>query len=116
MRAPRRKPDYEADSVEMTADSIKDKGHFHGRKTHGRNRAVAKGDIEVTVREQHPGKAADEGRRPLAGTVLEGPGKDAEITVEARRINKVRPAEGGRESTTASGGAEIFGRLRRRKQ
>lgn len=70
MRAPRRKPDYEADSVEMTADSIKDKGHFHGRKTHGRNRAVAKGDIEVIVREQHPGKAADEGKRPPAGPLL----------------------------------------------
>ena len=56
MRAPRRKPDYEADSVEMTADSIKDKGHFHGRKTHGRNRAVAKGDIEVTVPSSIPGR------------------------------------------------------------
>ena len=108
----RRKPDHEAVEVGIKADSITDPKYFPKSKTDGANRIVAKGDVEVDVRKQHPGSRNKE-VRPGPGTVLSADGKDAEVTIEGRRVNKVSRS-GKRQSTTVSGMVEIFGRLRRR--
>ncbi|WII08854.1 hypothetical protein O8W32_06675 [Methanomassiliicoccales archaeon LGM-DZ1] len=109
----RRKPDHEASDVEIEADEIDGPEYFPGRKTDGRNRSHARGNIEITIRKQHKG-ARDAKTRPPEGTVLESPGKDSTAVIEARRIQKVRKAKNGsgRDSTTAAGGVEIFGFFR----
>lgn len=114
---PRRKPDHEAESVRVKANEIDDPKPFVRSKTHGGNRSVAKGNIEIRIVKQHPG-TGDKEKRPERGAVLEGPGKDSEITIESRRIEKHgRSKDGtGREAATASMGVGIFGRLRRAKK
>ena len=112
MKASRRKPDYEASEVEIKADRIDDPEYVPVKKTDGRNRIKIGGHIEINIRKQHRG-TRDEEVRPPAGSTIGGDCDD--VTVEARRINKVRPTKDGtgRKSTTASGSVEIFGKLKR---
>lgn len=112
MKAPRRKPDHEASEVEIKADRIDDPKYVPVKKTDGRNRSVIGGRIEIKIRKQHKGTKNDDVRPPTGSTIG---GDQEDVTVEARRINKVRPTKDGtgRKSTTASGSVEIFGKLRR---
>lgn len=105
-----RKPDHEADAVEVRANEISKSGYFPRSKVHGGNWFRAKGDVEVDIRKSLPGK--DKEVRPDVGTVLEG--KDAEIVVTGRRVLKKPDKKNGKDVGTASGGVRIFGRLRRR--
>ncbi len=110
----RRKPDHEAESIVVKANRITDHGYFHRSNTHGGNRMVAEGDVEVEVKKQHPGNR-DKEVRPDPGTILTGPGEDTEISIEARRLGKIN-RESGRDIRTASKGVSIFGKLRRSKE
>lgn len=106
----RRKPDHEAVEVAVRADSITDPDYFPKSKTDGANRIVAKGDVEIDIRKQHPG-SKDKDIRPEPGTTLKAKGKDSKVTIEGRRINKINRG-GKRASTTVSGMVEIFKSLR----
>lgn len=114
---PRRKPDYEAIAVHIEADRIEKPVYVPLRRKHGGSRTVARGDVEITVQKQHPG-AKDKGKRPDAGTVLTTQGKDSEVTIEARGIEKKGSVKGnqGREAATARNRVEIFGKMRRKGQ
>lgn len=109
----RRKPDYEAVEVGVKANSITNPKYFPKSKTDGANRIVAKGDVEIDVRKQHP-RNEDKTVRPDPGTVIKSNGDKAKVTIEGRRINKVR-REGVRDSTTVSGMVEIFRNRRSRR-
>lgn len=110
----RRKPDHEAESIVVKANRITNQGYFHRSNTHGGNRMVAKGDVEVEIKKQHPGNR-DKGVRPDPGTTLIGPGGDTEVTIEARRPGRINRVP-GRDIATASKGVRIFGKLRRSKE
>lgn len=107
-----RKPDHEADSIRVKADSIKGPEYFPRSKVHGGNWLRAKGDVEVDIRKSLPGK--DKEVRPESGTILEG--KDTEIVVTGRYVGKDKNKVDGKEVGSASGGVRIFGRLRRRSR
>ncbi len=109
----RRKPDHEAVEVGVKANSITDPEYFPKSKTDGANRIVAKGDVEIDVRKQHP-RSKNKTVRPDPGTVIRADGDKAKVTIEGRRINKVRH-EGVRDSTTVSGMVEVFRNLRSRR-
>ncbi|MFT0899523.1 hypothetical protein [Candidatus Methanoprimaticola sp. MG2] len=109
----RRKPDHEAVEVGIEADEIKGPDYFPKSKTDGANRIVAKGDVMIDVRKQHPG-SRDKEVRPDPGTVLRADGKNAKMTVEGRTVRKVRRG-GPRESTTVGGMVEIFRNRRSRR-
>lgn len=113
MSTRRRNPDHEAADIEFSADHIAKPGYYPRSKTDGGNRTTAKGNIKVHIRKQHHG-SSDRSRRPDSGTILEAPGSDSEVEISARRINKPR-SKNGQMSSTASGGVEIFGKLRRRR-
>ena len=74
----RRKPDHEAVEVAVRADSITDPDYFPKSKTDGANRIVAKGDVEIDIRKQHPG-SKDKDIRPEPGTTLKAKGKDSKV-------------------------------------
>lgn len=105
-----KKPDYEAKVVKVKADEISKPDYFPRSKVHGGNWFRAKGDVEVKVKVGYPGKDRDV--RPESGTVLEG--KDTEVVVTGRYVDKDRNKVDGKEVGSASGGVRIFGRLRRR--
>ncbi len=109
----RRKPDHEAVEVGVKANSISDPKYFPKSKTDGANRIVAKGDIEIDVRKQHPGSKNKAGR-PEPGTIIKAEGKNSKITIEGRRIKKINHG-GKRDSTTVSGIVEMFKNLRFRR-
>lgn len=112
--ARRRKPDHEAVEVGIEADRITDPRYFPKSGTDGANRVIAKGDVEITVRKQHPG-SRDKRTRPDPGTVIKVEGGGSKVTIESRRINKVRRGS-RRASTTASGMVEIFRNRRSRRE
>ena len=74
---------------------------------------VGKGDVEIDVRKQHP-RSKNKTVRPDPGTVIRADGDKAKVTIEGRRINKIRH-EGVRDSTTVSGMVEVFRNLRSRR-
>ena len=102
----RRNPDHEAAEIEFSADHIERPKYYPRSKTDGGNRTIAKGNVKIGIRKQHP-NSKDKDRRPEAS------GDSAEIEISARRINKPRKRN-NRDSSTASGGVEIFGRMRKR--
>ena len=69
MKLNRRKPDYEAESVSIEADTITDSEKFRRSNDHQANRITAEGDDELTVRKQHPG-AKDDSKRTRAGRLV----------------------------------------------
>ncbi|MBQ7701577.1 MAG: hypothetical protein IJT54_04150 [Candidatus Methanomethylophilaceae archaeon] len=105
----RRKPDYEAESIRVTANKIDKPEYVPKSKTHGGNRTTAKGDIKIVVNSQHPGQESES--RPKPGTVLHG---DDDVIIEARSIIKGRNRDSERkEIAVARQRVEIFGKLRR---
>ncbi len=108
----RRNPDHEAAEIEFSADHIERPKYYPRSKTDGGNRTIAKGNVKIGIRKQHP-NSKDKDRRPDGGSILEASGDSAEIEISARRINKPRKRN-NRDSSTASGGVEIFGRMRKR--
>ncbi|MFT0899435.1 hypothetical protein [Candidatus Methanoprimaticola sp. MG2] len=107
-----RKPDHEAESVEVRADIIDKPDYFPRSGVHGGNWFRAKGDVVIEVNRSLPGK--DKDVRPETGTVLEG--EDTEVIVTGRRVDKKSVKKNGKDIGTASGGVRIFGRLRRRRR
>lgn len=111
MKLNRRKPDYEAESVSIEADTITDPEKFRRSNDHQSNRITAEGDVEIRIRKQHQG-AEDGSMRPKVGSILSFPGKDRTVDVDARRIGKVDRGH-GRAKTSASMRVQIF--LNRRR-
>lgn len=113
MKAVRRKPDYEAGSIVVKAGSITYPEYNHGRNTHGRNRSVAHGDVDIVIKKQHPG-ARDKTVRPPPGTVL-STNDDSEVIIEGRKFVKATKTKDGtgRKRMHVSGAVEIFGKLKR---
>ncbi len=114
MKLNRRKPDYEAESIAIEADSIGDSEKFRRSNDHQANRVSAKGDVEIKIRKQHPG-VKDDTKRPKAGSTLSFPGKSRTVDVDARRIGKVDRGH-GRDKTSASMRVQIFLNRRRSLQ
>ena len=111
MKLNRRKPDYEAESVSIEADTITDPEKFRRSNDHQANRITAEGDVEIRIRKQHNGMK-DDSKRPKAGSTLSFPGKHRAVDVDARRIGIVERGH-GRAKTSASMRVQIF--LNRRR-
>ena len=114
MRLNKRKPDYEAESIVVEADSISDPEKFRRSNVHQANRITAKGDIEIDIRKQHRG-TRDGSKRPVAGTILGFPGKNRKVDIDARRIGKVERGH-SRERVSASKRVQVFLNRRRFSQ
>ena len=114
MKLNKRKPDYEAESVSIEADTITEPEKFRRSNDHQANRITAEGDVEIKVRKQHP-DGKDGSKRPKAGTTLSFPGKGRSVDVDARRIGKVDRGH-GRERTSASMRVQIFLNRRRSRR
>ena len=114
MKLNKRKPDYEAESVSIEADTITEPEKFRRSNDHQANRITAEGDVEISIRKQHP-EGKNDAKRPKAGTTLSFPGKGRSVDVDARRIGKVDRGH-GRERTSASMRVQIFLNRRRSRR
>ena len=85
----RRNPDFEAAEIEFSADRIEKPKYYPRSKTDGGNRTIAKGNVRIGIRKQHP-NSKDKVRRPDSGSILEASEDSSEIVISARRINKPR--------------------------
>lgn len=113
MKPRRRMPDYEADSVSISADRISAPKKIYRNAKHNGNRSTAFGDVRVKINKSHPEKGSDRDFRPSAGDVLIGD-KNTSVDFEAKRI-QLQGHHGGKVVATASKDVRIFGKLRRRK-
>lgn len=110
-RKPRRKPDYEAQSIEIEAEKINGPSKIRRTGDHHAGRIEAKQSVKVRIREQYP-NTNENPKRPPVGSVLDG---DKAI-IEARDTNVTKKKRKNEpDKATASRKVEIFGKLRRRK-
>jgi hypothetical protein len=114
MKPRRGKPDHEAESISVRADSIEKPEKIYRNAKHNGNRTSAKGNVEIKVNRQKPENNADEIFRPRPGTILKG-GEEESVIIESKRIQK-QGRHNGKDVANASRDVRIFGKLRRAKK
>ena len=112
MKPVRGRPDHEAESFTVKADTIDKPKKFYRNAKHNGNRTEASGHVSVRIRKQKTERGSDPDFRPENGPVLIG-GEKQKIAIEAKRIVK-QGSDNGQEVASVSKDGRIFGKLRRR--
>lgn len=108
----KREADLEARSATIEADYIGNQQKFRRSGVDHASRAVADGNVEVTIDQPFP-NTDNNPRRPPVGSIL----KSDKAEIQSRKLTIHKPEKkGSRFSATAERGAWFFGMFRRRKE